>query len=411
MTHFPYAARVEFVVELATRLHIYGTTAQRLEGAVVGVARRLGLRCEPWANPTGLILSFSDGVQEQALVNTTQVIRLAPGDVDLRKLCAVDAVAERVLRGELSIADAMQSLRALDAPSRRHERILAMLAFGLTSAAVAVLLRGAWPDVLAAGGIGLMTGVLYAFGGGRARLVEALELLAAMLATLVALALATFLVPLSLKTVIVSALVVLMPGLTLTNAISELTSQQLVSGTARFAGAMATLLKLAFGSMIAAQVALLLHWQPLEYSGSVPVPEWSEWMALGLAMLAFAVLFKAAWRDYPIVMGAVALAYLSTRIAGTWLTGPGAAVFVASVVITLVGNVYARRMNRPGALIRVPGIILMVPGSVGFRGMSSMFEQNVMLGLDTAVNLLVILVALVGGMLIGNALVPARRNL
>ena len=44
--HAIYEARAAFVAELATRLHAYGTTAQRLEGAVAGVARRLGLECE-----------------------------------------------------------------------------------------------------------------------------------------------------------------------------------------------------------------------------------------------------------------------------------------------------------------------------------------------------------------------------
>ncbi|MBP6797548.1 MAG: threonine/serine exporter family protein, partial [Luteimonas sp.] len=55
-----YAARIAFIVELAEHLHLYGTTSQRLEGAIVSVARRLGLDCEPWSNPTGLILTFSD---------------------------------------------------------------------------------------------------------------------------------------------------------------------------------------------------------------------------------------------------------------------------------------------------------------------------------------------------------------
>ena len=90
MTHYPYAARVEFVVELARRLHTYGTTAQRLEGAIMAVATRLGLRCEPWLSPTGLILSFSDAARPETTANTTQVIRLAPGDVDLRKMCETD---------------------------------------------------------------------------------------------------------------------------------------------------------------------------------------------------------------------------------------------------------------------------------------------------------------------------------
>ncbi len=410
MTHYPYAARVEFVIELATRLHSYGTTAQRLEGAISAVATRLGLRCEPWANPTGLILSFSDAGRPETLANTTQVIRLAPGEVDLRKLCEVDAIAERALRGEIGVSEAVAALHALDAPAPTRDRVFSTLAFGLTSAAVATLLRSSWADVAAAGGIGVLIGLFYAFGAGRPRLSEALELIAALLATLMAAAIASFLVPLSLKTVVVASLIVLLPGMMLTNAVSELTSQQLVSGTARFAGAMATLLKLAFGSMVASQIAVLLHWSSIDYVDVRAVPAWTEWVALPAAALAFAVLFKAAWRDYPLVMAAAVAGYLSTRVAAIWLPG-SASVFVASVVITLLSNAYARSVNRPGALIRVPGIILMVPGSVGFRGVSSMFEQNLALGLDTAVNLAAILVALVGGMLIGNVLVPARRNL
>ena len=53
-----YAARIAFVVELAEHLHAYGTTTQRLELAIVAVSQRLGLECEPWTNPTGMILSF-----------------------------------------------------------------------------------------------------------------------------------------------------------------------------------------------------------------------------------------------------------------------------------------------------------------------------------------------------------------
>lgn len=370
MTYDSYAERVAFLIELATRLHTCGTTAQRLEGAISAVATRLGLRCEPWANPTGLILSFSESEPSETRANTTQVIRLAPGDVDLRKLCAVDAIAEAVLRGDTSIAEAMAQLQALDTPGTRLERGLGILSFGLTSAAVAILFRGSWVDAAVAGGIGLMIGLLYALGAQRARLSESLELIAALMTTLIAAFVATFWLPLSLKTVIVAALIVLVPGLTLTNAVSELTSQQLVAGTARFAGALASLLKLAFGSMIGAQLAVLLQWTPLEHVDFVAVPGWSEWLAVLTAAAAFAILFKAAWRDWPWVMLAVILAYVSTRLAGLWLSG-----------------------------------------SVGFRGVSSMLEQNIALGLDTAMHLTLILVALVGGMLIGNVLVPARRNL
>ncbi|WP_330970457.1 threonine/serine exporter family protein, partial [Lysobacter sp. A3-1-A15] len=77
-----YAARIHFVIELAERLHAYGTTSQRLEGAITSVAQKLRLECEPWSNPTGLILTFSDPLRPPGESDTTRVIRLPPGEND-----------------------------------------------------------------------------------------------------------------------------------------------------------------------------------------------------------------------------------------------------------------------------------------------------------------------------------------
>lgn len=410
MTHVPFPARVEFVKQLATRLHAYGTTSQRLEGAITAVATRLGLRCSPWSNPTGLILSFSDAAAPNPLSETTQVIRLDPGSTDLRKLCQADAIAERTLSGELGIDEATDALHALDREPGWRAQALSTFCFGLSSAAVAGLLRSSWVDVATAGIIGWIIGILYTMGAQRPRLAESLDAIAALIATLLATAVATFVAPLSLSTVIVASVIVLMPGLMLTNAVQELTSQHLVSGAARFAGAFAVLLKLTFGSVAGSQIAALLGWVPQEHGAAGAPSAYVEWFALALSSYAFAVLFKADRRDYPLVMLAVATGYVITRIGGEYF-GSGAGVFLASMVITALSNVYARKANRPGALIRVPGIILLVPGSVGFRGLSFVLERDVALGLDTGFLLVMVLVSLVAGVLFGNLLYPARRNL
>jgi len=114
-----YAERIEFVLEVAEHLHAYGTTAQRLEGAIVAVSQRLGLECEPWSNPTGMILSFSDPRRPAGVSDTTRVIRLAPGDTDLYKLCEADRIAEDVMAGRVGIAQGHAQLRALDIPAGR----------------------------------------------------------------------------------------------------------------------------------------------------------------------------------------------------------------------------------------------------------------------------------------------------
>lgn len=400
--------RADFVIELARRLHAYGTTSQRLEAAVSGVAQRIGLPCEIWSNPTGVILSFGTS-NEAGPIDSTRVLRLEPGDIDLRKLCEVDAIAERVQAGEIDVREGKVALRALDRPTSRRMHLMTVFSFGLTSAAVAALLRTGWVDILVAAIIGWLIGLLSYSAIGRPRVAESLEALAALMATFIAAAVATFVEPLAMKSVVIASLIVLLPGMMLTNAVSELSSQHLISGTARFAGATAVLLKLAFGTVAATQIARFLGWVPIEAAPAFP-PIWVEWIALLAASWAFAVLFRAARRDYPLVMASAMLAYLATRFAGHAF-GNEAGVFFAGLLVSAASNLYARVTNRPGALIRVPGIILLVPGSVGFRSLSFVFERDVYLGLDTGVLLLTLLISLVAGLLFGNLLVPPRRSL
>lgn len=408
MTDAGFADRIEFVIQLARRLHAYGTTAQRLEGAICAVAARLSLVCNPWSNPTGLILSFADA-RDPAVPETTRVIRLEPGDIDLRKLCQADDIAERVMRGELGLHAGSAALRALDGVPGVRGRWLYVFSFGLTSASVAALLRTGWAGIATAACVGWIIGGLSLLGGGRPRLAEALDALAALLATLLVFAVAHWLTPLPVQSVVVAALIVLLPGLSLTTAVRELSSQHLISGTARMAGAMAILLKLAFGTVAATQLCALFGWVPPPMP-VVAVPVWAEWLAVLAAALAFALMFRSPRRYYPAVIASVLLGYLCTRIGGAYVSAPFG-VFLGGLVLGAVSNVFARVWKRPGALIREPGIILLVPGSVGFRTLSFVLERDVMLGLDTAVTLLTLLIALVAGLLFGDLLVPPRRKL
>ena len=406
----PYLARIDFVVELAQRLHIYGTSSQRLEGSVIQVGKRLGLDTEIWSNPTGMILSFPD--RERGTPHTiTRVIRLQPGETNLGRLAATDAIAEDVMAGRRDIAAGLTAIRALDRPPRKHARMLAILSFGLSSASVAGLLpHSGWADLATAAVLGMMIGALTVFGEKRPRWADAHEALAAFIATFVASAVATVL-PLSLQSVVIAALIVLMPGLALTTAVAELASQQLTSGTTRFAGALTVLLKMTFGAVAASHVVGLLGWEPVANAGS-SLPAWMPYLTLLAGSFAFAVLFKASRRDVLLVMASVWLGYAATRFAATLPSAQNNAlptgVFFAGMVVTAVSNAYGRYFNRPGSLVRVPGIILLVPGSLGFRGFNFAFAHDVMLGLDTAFAVIAALIALVAGILVVFLFIPPR---
>lgn len=405
-----YAARIAFIVELAQRLHSYGTTAQRLEGAVVAAAQQLRLDCEPWSNPTGMILSFSDPERPPGESDTTRVIRLAPGETDLYRLVETDRIAEDVMWGRLGVADGHAALRALERVPSRRWQAMQVIGFGLAAGAVAGLLRLPWLDVATAGFTGLLIGLLDMAMRERPRLKEAGDAVAGVLAGGVAILVAAYVGPLNLNTVIIASLIVLLPGMGLTNAVNELTSQHLVSGTARFAGAMTTLLKLTVGTTIALTIADLAGVVP-QVQASRPQPMWVEAVALLLASYAFAVLFRTHRRDYPLVMAAAMAGYLISRLVGDHWGSP-IGIFMSALVMTAAGNAYARWCNRPGAVVRMPGIIMLVPGSASLRGVISLFQQqDLAAGQDALVGVLNILMALIAGLLFGNVLLPSRRNL
>jgi uncharacterized membrane protein YjjP (DUF1212 family) len=405
-----YAERIAFVVELAEHLHAYGTTAQRLEGAIVAVAQRLGLDCEPWVNPTGMILSFSDPTRPAGESDTTRVIRTGLGETHLSKLCKADRIAEDVMAGRVGITAGRAALRELERGLDWRGRALQVCGFGLASAAVAGLLRLPWLDIATAGLIGLVIGLLDQCSQGRPRLQEASDALAGLVAGSIVIAVSSLVAPLNLNTVIIAALIVLLPGMSLTNAVNELTSRHLVSGTARFAGALTTIFKLTVGTAIALTIAQFMGLEPAVRAWR-PQPDWVEWSAVVLGAYAFAVLFRAHPRDYPLVMLAAASGYVIARFGGEVFGSPGG-VFLSALATTAAGNAYARWVRRPGALIRVPGLIMLVPGSLALRGvLSAVQQQDLGAGQDAAIALLNTLMALIAGLLFGNLAVSARRNL
>src|SRR3569623_324954 len=187
---------------------------------------------------------------EEGLAQVTQVMRLPPGDVHLARLCEADAIADRAIAGELGLREGFRLLRELGRPDTRRAQAGVVGSYGLSAASVAALfLHSSWADLVVAGAVGLVIGLITVLSSTRPRLAAASEAISALVATAGAILVSAFVVPLAIKSVVLAALIVLVPGMSLTTAVREISSQHLVSGMARMGGAIATLLKLTFGAV------------------------------------------------------------------------------------------------------------------------------------------------------------------
>ncbi|HEX6200026.1 MAG TPA: threonine/serine exporter family protein, partial [Thermoanaerobaculia bacterium] len=283
------------------------------------------------------------------------------------------------------------------------------LAFGLVSAAAAYFFRGGWPEIAASGALGLGIGLLSRLASGRPALARVFEPLAATLAAAVTTALAASAGGLSTFVVVLAGLIVLIPGFTLTVAITELATRHLVAGSARLAGAGAVLFGLVFGVAVGTTLAEGLLGTPPALEPAPPPGE-VLWLALLVAAAGLTVLFRARPRDFGWIFAAGLVAVEGVRL-GRLLLGPELGAFLGAFLVGAAGNLVARWLHRPAALLQVPGLILLVPGSLGFRSLSSLLHRDVLSGVHTAFEMTLVAIALTTGLLLAGLVAPPRRAL
>jgi uncharacterized membrane protein YjjP (DUF1212 family) len=224
-----------FLIRLGRALHEAGFAAPQLEAALASVAGRLGVAAQFFSTPTSLFISFGEGVAQR-----THLERVNPAGIDLGRLADLEALLERVRDGRTDPAAASAEIAEIAARPRRYSRKLTYFCWGLASATSAVFLGGSLREVAVAGFVGLVTG-LAAFLAERRPAAERLFVpFAAAFAAFTAAMVAAAAPPLSVYIATVAGLIVLLPGYTLTIALSELAAEHLSSGTARFAGALVT---------------------------------------------------------------------------------------------------------------------------------------------------------------------------
>ncbi|MCK6558609.1 threonine/serine exporter family protein [candidate division KSB1 bacterium] len=396
--------RIVFMVKLSQALHRYGVPAHRLEQGMNSVAQRLGLPGSFFATPTGIFASF--GLPEE---HRTSLIRIEASEVNLEKQARLDDLMHEVIHSRVSVADGTQMIDRIVAAPPRFGPLLSTLCFALASGAAARFLGGGWREILVTMITGFLVGGLALVMGRRPEASKVFESTAAILASALAMLAARVLQPFSTYLTTLASLIVLVPGLTLTVAMRELATRNLVSGSARLTGAALLFFQLGFGVALGSQVNRLLP--PVSLAEApAPLPAWTLALALLVAPLAFTVLFQARPREAGWIMLACLISFSGAR-AGAAILGPELGVCLGAILTGAAGNLYSRWLNQPAAITMVPALMMLVPGSLGFGSLAKFIEKDVISGVTTAFSMVLIAVALVTGLLIANVIVSPRRTL
>lgn len=401
---------VRFLKRYARQLHIAGVPAHLFERMMTELADKLGFVCQSLSSPTSIFLSFQyPDDEDDSRPIPIQLERMAPAAINLGNTAELYRLGNRLLDDEISIEQAHSDLQHWH-PEQLYPWWLQVLCWGLAGGTVAVMLSASWLGITVAAATSALLGVLVTKAGESLR-EGGLEVVAALFSTFLVFAVNSLIPGLDVFIIIMSSLIVLIPGLGLTIAVTELSTDHLASGSARLAGALVTLLKLSLGVLVGTVLVGWLGWSTDTQASSylASPPDWFRWPALLAAAFSFAVLFSVRKQEFHIAVLAAIISYLVSR-AGVAAGGLEFGVLLASMTIAIMANLYGRNFKQTGALIRVPGIILLVPGTIGYHGATALLLDGGASLTDTSILALRLLISLVGGLLFGNTVLPPRKG-
>ncbi|MCE1229029.1 MAG: threonine/serine exporter family protein [Firmicutes bacterium] len=392
---------VAFVLELGRTLQTYGMNATTLEKAMGKVAAHLGIEGAIYVTPTAFLASLRVGSQP----SKTYLQRVEAGSANLDKLAEAESVVDLVLEGRMNVAQAREYLAWIVVKPSRYPGAWVVAAFGLASGSMARIFGGGWREMALGAVLGLLVGLTVNFTQSRRSLAGLTPLAGGTVSALMA-AFLVWLVPEASQFVLImGGLIVLVPGLGLLVSMQELGTGNLVAGTARLGGSVLVFLLLAFGAGLGQRLGGVCF-------GVVPVepqalPPWTLVATLPFLTLATLVIFQGRMKDYGWTLAATFLAWTVVALGSRHL-GPEAGAGLAAWVLGAACNLYGRKAQRPAIVLLLPSLLVVLPGSLGFRGLNLLFNQQTLQGLQAGFQALTVTLALMLGLLVANATVPRR---
>lgn len=402
-----FVQKRRFIIRLGKALHKYGTPAYRLEAHLQDISESLGLQSSFMITPTSLTFVLSEDKDNQEY---NHIVRVKPGDIDLGSLARIDALVDELSSGKRTLDDAVERLDEIANKPEPYSRLMNFLAFGGSSGAFAMLMHTNWSTILWSTLIGFVVGIITFWSEKSVRVGSMLEPFVALVAALLASAVAVYNPSINVPLVILSSIIVYIPGLALTLGLSELAARNLVSGTARVMDAIMSLFKLYFGAFLGVAIAKLV-WLDVVFIPTANTADWTLWVAVTVLSLSLIILFKTRVKDAPWGMLSGYIAF-GTTLWGSLYLGPALGAFVGAFVLGVYSNLFSRIMNLPSSLVLLLGLVMLVPGSKVYIGLNTAVAGQAMLNAtDAGTQSFLIFMSLVAGLIFADVVLPSQKRL
>lgn len=225
-----------------------GSEAYRVEDTMIRIAHSAGYKnSESYVTATGIFMSLNDDTG-------AQIQQARRRSTNFEKIAATNQLSRQFVAGEINLQELYTSLVKVDLETPTFKRSYSIIAAGIVSAALMIILGGAYSDIFLAVPIGALGFVVSTSFSSKTGMLFINDLFASMLITVLAFAFYQLGWVTNFDGLIIGCIMPLVPGLSLTAAMRDLFAGHLVTGIVRGVEATMTALVIGIG------IALVLSW-------------------------------------------------------------------------------------------------------------------------------------------------------
>lgn len=343
--------RQDLLIRLCKSLIRYGAPSHRIELAMEAMCKTFGIDGSFAFLPGLMMISFGDS---DTHTSETHLIKCAQG-FDMGRLAKVNKIARAVVYGDLEPSEALMELKTINDEKPPYGIWVMLASFAVSSGLIAPLVfKGSWYDMLAGMGLGSVVGLTSLLASRYSVYSNVFEVSTSIVIAFVAKALRDYV---CFTGVVLSGIVMLLPGLSLTTAIMELSSRYMISGSVRMFYSLIYCLFLGFGLSIGSNLWDVFKEPPpgdLKMGYCHPATEPWRWILFPILAIAFNIQLYAAPKQWPVMIVCSSVGYAVSEFAGLyWPHSLHIAAAVSAFVVGLLGNIYERVTHELGMYIYI----------------------------------------------------------
>ncbi|CEP07751.1 hypothetical protein [Parasitella parasitica] len=364
-----YEKKKSIIILLGRLLLKCGCPCHRVDETLQHTSKLLELDASFSFLPDSVLITFTDGDETQSIMVKS------PQGFDNGKIAKINDIMNFFQRGEIDLDRCLVLLHDV-ATAPPTCGVWSTVAFFTLSSftASAMMFKGTWVDASISGSLGLLVAILYILSAHFPIYARVFEISASVVVAIITRALHRYC---CFTSVVLSSILILLPGYTMTVGVIELSARHVTTGIVRLVYAVFYAFQLAYGLQVGSSVYNAIDPSAPEdgLCGQPLVSPWFYILLLPVLSIAIALSYGSSRRQWISQTLSATIAFCLSYFLGKVIPDGQIVGSIAAFAIGLYSNFALKVTGEPPLAPLCVGVTLLVPGSIGVRGAYSVLHQ------------------------------------